>query len=1152
MFMKRGLGLLMSAGLLMVGVGSYGRQLPSKDSIPAQANPDSTVHPAASQTTTRPIDTVPRQTPPTASQPSKDSATTPTNAPTTTTATDTTGKDTTQYVLGLVTTRSGKILAGATIKATTGETVSAGNSGSFKLAYKPNMQFSVSSVGYNDTTVTVSNPAAFLKIILFSDKDQHNLSDVKVTALGISKNGNSVGYSVQEIKGAAVQTAKETNFVNSMQGKLAGVQISGNTGSMGGSSKITIRGNKSITGNNNALFVVDGVFMGNSNPVPSYNQEIGGGGFDYGSPIQDINPDDIDQISVLKGAAATALYGSRGANGVVLITTKKGTSGKLGITYSMNAQMDKVYVLPNYQNTYGGGAATSDYREGVFDTLWQKEHPEQFKNAPTYSDPVKGGYDLMPQYAVDESWGPKLDGQVIRPYYSFDEGKNNPYFGMTAPWSAQPNNVRDFFKTGITLTNSVSIGGSNEDGAFRLSYSNMDQHYIMPGSKQVRNNIDFNGSYKLVPNLTAIVSANYSVNDVKGRIGTGFSGLNPMELFSMYSQRQLEVDKLKYYQFPDGSQVSWNRKAFDDPTPASATSPYWNAYNNYETDTRKRLFGQAGLEYKPVDWLNLSAKVFMDHYNTLEQERTSQDLLSGQTGGYSRTTLEHEELNYQFMATAKKNLSSRIGINATVGGNVMTQMDAVNTGSFAGLIVPGLYTLANATGRVTYFDYLYKKRINSLFADVILSLDDNQYLELTGRNDWSSALANGNNSYFYPSASYSMVFSNWLKWNWLSYGKFRASVAQIGSDTDPYRTSLAYAAPVAFGGGSYVLKDPNLYNAALKPERSTEYEAGLELKFLKNRIGLDLTVYSRSTQDLIIPLSVSNATGYSTFYANAGKSRNRGLEVQLSGRPIQTSDFSWDATINFSTNKSKLLSLDIPNNPDIDRYVVGTERRRNSVSTTAIVGEPLFVLTGTDYTYLNGKKVIDSSGHYVPSAPGQILGNTEPDFIGGFSNTFTYKNISLSALIDFQKGGSFFSYTNMYGLSSGLLEETVENNVRDNGVDVSGVLPTGEDFNKHLNAADYFKNNFGTNINAANVYDASFIYLREVTLGYQLPSKWADAIHASNARISLYGRNLWLIHSNAPNVDPSNIINSTSNITGMEGGALPSVRSYGINLNIGF
>ncbi|HTN35487.1 MAG TPA: TonB-dependent receptor, partial [Arachidicoccus sp.] len=782
-----------------------------------------------------------------------------------------------------------------------------------------------------------------------------------------------------------------------------------------------------------------------------------------------------------------------------------------------------------------------------------KDHPEQFKNKPTYTDPERGGYDLMPQYAVDESWGPKLEGQTIRPYYSFDKDKNNPYFGVTAPWSAQPDNVRNFFKTGITLTNSVSVGGGNEDGAFRLSYSNMTQNYIMPGSKQVRNNIGFNGSHALLPNLRAIVSANYSVNDVKGRIGTGFSGLNPMELFSMYSQRQLDVNMLKYYMFPDGSQVSWNRKAFDDPTPASATSPYWNAYNAYETDTRKRLYGQAGLEYKPVDWLNLTAKVFMDEFSTLQEERSPQDLLSGQTGGYARTDIDHQEFNYQFMANAKKDLNSWLSLNATVGGNIMTQEDGVNIGSFTGLIVPGLYNLTNSSGRVTYSNYLFRKRINSLFADLLVNFADNQYLELTGRNDWASTLAAGNNSYFYPSASYSMIFSNWLtKWKWLSYGKFRASVAQIGSDTDPYRTSLAYGAPVAFGGGSYIQKDPNLFNPALKPERSTEYETGVELKFLNNRIGLDLTAYSRTTQDLIIPLSISSATGYNTFYANAGKSRNQGIEVQLSGRPIQTKNFTWEATLNFSTNKSELLSLDIPNNPDIQGYIVGTERRRHSVSTEAIVGQPLFVLTGTDYTYMNGQKVIDSSGHYVPSEPGQIIGNTEPDFIGGFSNRFTYKNVSLSALVDFQKGGNFFSYTNMYGLSSGLVQETVDNNIRETGIDVTGVLPSGEPYTKHLNAADYFKNNFGTNINAANVYDASNIYLREVTLGYQLPDKWASAIRASHATISLYGRNLWLMYSKAPNVDPSNLINSTGNITGMEGGALPSVRSYGVNLNIGF
>lgn len=1167
MFKKKGLCLLLCCYALGVLQPSMAQVDPAKDST-AKDSTTAMPKPPATDTSSK-ANKATVASPPNA-LPANDTTTKPAQSPAgikdTTTAAqpdttlpavssaDTTAGDSTKYVLGMVSTRSGKSLEGATIKGSNGITVPANASGGFKIPYQPNLQLTVSSVGFHDTTVNVTSAGEYVKIVLSGDHEQHELTEVKVTALGISKNGNSVGYSVQEIKGAAVQTAKETNFVNAMQGKLAGVQINGNTGSMGGSSKITIRGNKSITGNNNALFVVDGVFMGNSNPVPSYNQAIGGGGFDYGSPIQDINPDDIDQISVLKGAAATALYGSRGSNGVVLITTKKGNTGnKLGVSYSMNAQMDQVYVLPNYQNMYGGGAATSDYSSGVFDTLWHDEHPEQFKGAPTYNDPTRGGYDLMPQYAVDESWGPKLEGQTIRPYYSFDKDKNNPYFGVTAPWSAHPDNVRNFFKTGVTLTNSVSVGGGNEDGAFRLSYSNMNQHYIMPGSKQVRNNLGFNGSYNLVPNLTAIVSANYSVNDVQGRIGTGFSGLNPMELFSMYSQRQLDVEKLKYYQFPDGSQVSWNRKSFDDPTPASATSPYWNAYKAYETDTRTRLYGQAGLEYRPLDWLNLSAKVFMDQFSTLQEERTPQDLLSGQTGGYGRTDIDHQELNYQFMATAKRDLSSRFGINATIGGNILTQEDGVNTGRFTGLIVPGLYSLSNSSGRVTYNNYLFKKRVNSLFADVILSFDESQYLELTGRNDWSSALAQGNNSYFYPSASYSMIFSNWLtNWKWLSYGKFRASVAQIGSDTDPYRTQLAYGAPVPFSGGSYVLKDPALYNAALRPERSTEYETGVELKFLNNRIGLDLTAYSRTTKDLIIPLTVSSATGYNTFYANAGKSKSQGIEVQLSGRPIQTKNFSWDATINFSTNKSELLSLDIPNNPDIQGYIVGTERRRNSVSTEAIVGQPLFVLTGTDYTYMNGKKVIDSSGHYVPSEPGQILGNTEPDFIGGFSNTFTYKNISLSALVDFQKGGSFFSYTNMYGLASGLLQETVADGVRDNGVVVSGVLPSGEDYEKTLQAADHFKNNYGMNINASNVYDASYIYLREVTVGYQLPESWAAAIHSSHATISLYGRNLWLIHSNAPNVDPSNILNSPGNITGLEGGALPSVRSYGINLNVGF
>ena len=508
-------------------------------------------------------------------------------------------------------------------------------------------------------------------------------------------------------------------------------------------------------------------------------------------------------------------------------------------------------------------------------------------------------------------------------------------------------------------------------------------------------------------------------------------------------------------------------------------------------------------------------------------------------------------MNYQLLANARRNLSKKIDLNITAGGNIMQQTDESNSATANGLISAGLYTLSNSASRITPIQGLYKKQINSLFADATFGYNNTIFLDITGRNDWASTLPQGHNSYFYPSASLSAIFSDWLKWKWLSFGKLRASIAQIGSDTDPYRTYQAYAVSTLFGSLPMASKDAALANPNLKPEISRELEAGVELKFLNNRVGIDATFYTRDTRDLIVPLSVSPASGYTTFYANVGKSRNKGVELTLTGTPIQVKNFAWDIAVNFSANRSKLLAMDIPNNPTLNTYVLGTERRRNSVSVAAIVGQPLYVLTGTDYTYMNGQKVIDSSGHYVPSKT-KIIGNTQPDYIGGITNTFTYKDFSLSALIDFQHGGDFFSYTNMYGLSSGLLYETAANNVRENGVDVSGVSTNGQPYTKHISAADYYKNDFGITVNKANVYDASYVYLREVKFGYKLPQKVAKLIKASSATFSLYGRNLWLMHSNAPNVDPSNILNSDSNIIGLEGGALPSLRSFGLNLNVIF
>ncbi|MCD2425634.1 SusC/RagA family TonB-linked outer membrane protein [Niabella pedocola] len=1056
----------------------------------------------------------------------------------------------TVLIKGRVTNSNGQPLANASITYPNGKMYTAGADGTFAIPFQQGAKVVFSNVGTPNLEVTLTNPNKPLSVRLGGKKSSEELEQVTVTAMGISKKSRSVGYAISEVKGSEIQTAKEVNFVNNLAGRVPGVNITTNSGSMGGSSKVTIRGPKSILGDNNALFVVDGIPFSNLN-TNSYGQQIGGGGFDYGSPVQDINPDDIDQISVLKGAAATALYGSRGQNGVILVTTKKTNGGgkKIGINYSLNVQSDKVYVLPSYQNKYGGGS------KPTFDTLFYNKNPEQFLNstAPTYRDPISGGYDLLPEFAVDESWGPALDGRLVRHYWSFDPNKNNPYFGQAAPWAPQPSNIKDFFQTGLTVTNSVSAGGNSDKGSIRIGLADTRQRFVLPNSQLSRTNVGINGTYKITGQLTASAGMRYSYTKAKGRPGTGFTGQNVMNLFSEYGQRQWDMSRMKNYKYADGTQISWNRKTFDDPTPNFANNPYWTRYMEYQNDDRSRLFGSVGLEYKPLDWLSFNAQAFMDSYNTLQEERTAKDYF---LGSYARNTIDFREMNYMLTANIKKDIGQRFNIGATIGGNIMKQNVHLFTGATpagAGLITPGVYTLVNISAPPTITEARPRKQINSLFGTATIGYNNNIFLELSGRNDWSSTLPAANRSYFYPSASTSIVFSDWLKnAKWLSFGKVRAGIAQVGSDTDPYNIYLTYGLPQLFNGTPYVSVDDLKRNPSLLPEKTTEKEAGIELKLFNNRVGIDFTYYDRVTKNQIIPVNVSPADGYTQYLLNAGSVSNKGIELRLDGTPVQSEHFKWNIGFNFSKNKNKILDLAQNGNEVIDRINIGTERRLNQVSVVAVKGQPLGTLYGFDYTYLNGQKVLDESGHYIKTATVVPLGSVYPDYVGGITNNLTYKNISLGALVDYSKGGKFFSYTNMYGLASGLLEETADGNIRETGVDVSGVLADGTPFTKTIPAMDHFKNNFGKNINAANIYDASYVYLREVTLGYQLPPTWADKISASNIRLSLYGRNLWLIKSNAPNVDPSNIANGTGNIQGLEGGALPSIRSFGLNLNIGF
>ncbi|WP_346238664.1 SusC/RagA family TonB-linked outer membrane protein [Niabella insulamsoli] len=1069
----------------------------------------------------------------------------------------TTATGDTVLIKGKVTDNAGQPVASASIEYPNGDLYTASADGSFSIPFIQNAKIRFSSVGVTPAEVVLTEANSALNVQL-QKSSAEQLEEVTVTALGISKKSRSVGYAVSEVKGSDIQTAKEVNFVNSLSGRVAGVQISTNSGSMGGSTKVNIRGTKSIQGDNNALFIVDGIPFSNLN-TNSYSQQIGGGGFDYGNPVQDINPDDIDQISVLKGAAATALYGSRGQNGVVLITTKKSAgSKKFGVSYSLNLQRDEVYILPDYQNSYGGGS------DGKFDTLWYNDNPDYFlsQNAATYNDPGRGPYDLMPEFSVDESWGPKLDGSLVRHYWSFDKAKGNPDFGMTAPWSPQPDNVRNFFQPGFTITNSISMGGSNDRGSFRIAFADTRQRFVLPNSKLSRTNAGINGTYKITDDLVASAGVRYAYTEAKGRPGTGFTGQNMMMLFGEYGQRQWDMERMKNYKRPDGSQITWNRRSFSNDTMAFSNNPYWTRYEEYQTDKRSRVFGSLGLDYTATDWLSFSTKVFMDTYQTLQEERSAKDYLPG---AYVRNTIDFTEMNYLGTANIKKDFGERFNVNVTLGGNIMRQDARLMNGSTTtGLGSAGVYTLANSLGPVLITELNPRKQINSLFGTATIGYTNSIFLELSGRNDWSSSLLqNGKpRPYFYPSASTSIIFSDWIKnASWLTFGKIRAGIAQVGNDTDPYNLFTVYQAPTQFAGQSMTGIDPTRRNPDLLPEMSTEKEGGIELKMFDNRFGVDFTYYDRITKNQIISIPVSPTTGYTNSIINLGKISNKGIELRVEGTPLRTkSGFTWNIAVNLSKNKNKVLDLAQNGQEITDRIVIGQERRLSPpVALVAVKGQPLGTLYGFDYAYDNeGRKIIDSSGTYQLTSTTVPLGSVYPDLVGGVSNSFSYKNISLRTLVDFSRGGKFFSYTNMYGKYSGLLAETADGGIRENGVPVSGVLEQEDGsyipYSVNVPAKAYYQSNFGrnNNIHSANVYDASYIYLREVTLGYQLPQSWSEKINSDNITLSLYGRNLWLIQSNAPHVDPSNITNGSGNIQGLEGGALPSVRSYGLNLNIAF
>lgn len=1036
------------------------------------------------------------------------------------------------------------------VKGTSKGTTSVAD-GSYRISVGNGTTLIFSSVGFTSQTVAVGSQSV---IDVKLAPSTSTLSEVVVTALGVSRDKKSLGYATQEVKGDQVSTAKESNFINSLSGKVSGVEIKRNN-NMGASTNIVVRGFKSLTGNNQALFVVDGVPIDNSNTTSSSTAQ-GGGGYDYGNAASDINPDDIESINVLKGAAATALYGSRAANGVVMVTTKKGKKNQgLGVNVSMGYTVGSIdkSTFPKYQSSYGGGYGN-----------YYEDPSHKFLYRDINGDGVD---DLVVPMSEDASWGAKFDpNKQVYDWRSFDP--SSPQYGKTSAWQAAANSPAKFFNDAKTFNGTISLDGGSENGSYRVSYTRFDQTGILPNSSIQKNNFSFAGSHDFSKKFTITTNINFARQDAKGRYSNGYSD-NIMSSFRQWYQTNVDILDLKSAFERTGQNITWNWTDPSEIKPIFWDNPYWQRANNYETDWRNRVFGNVTATYKITNDFDVLGRISMDTYTEQQEERIAVGSINNNgTAKYSRYDRTFREMNYDFFANYHKDLSENFNLKGMVGGNIRkTEVSTMYATTVGGLVVPGIYSLANsasaASAPTENVSAIYQEGI---FANASLGYNNELFLDLTARRDVSSSLPVSNNTYFYPSASLSYIFSNKLGESWpaLSFGKVRVNYAEVGNTAPALSLLNTYVKPTnlngdtrdAFGGQTLFVTGSVLNNPNLKPERTKSAEIGLEMKFLKNRVGFDITAYRTLSIDQIMPVSISKATGYDKKYVNAGTIENKGIELSAFAIPVQTGDFSWKLNANFTMNRNKVVELydGVPNLP------LGSFQ--GGVTLNASIGEPYGVLKGTNFVYLNGQKVVNASGYYAQSDATSVIGNITPDWKMGITNSFNYKALSFSFLIDIQKGGSVFSLDQYYGRATGLYAETVFLNDKgvsirekiDNGGGyiVPGVLADGTANTKRVSAENYGLLGYVRNPAAAFVYDASYVKLREVTVSYKLPANlFGGSNFIKGATLSAVGRNLWIIHKNLPYADPEDGLTS-GNLSGFQSGVYPSVREIGASLKFSF
>lgn len=1018
-------------------------------------------------------------------------------------------------------------------------------------------------------------------IDLAMEPDVLNLEGVVVTALGISREKKSLGYATQEVDGSEINKVKSDNFIKNMSGKVAGVQVK-NTGNLGGSSNVIIRGSSSITGNNQALIVVDGVPI-NNDINNTRDQVRGRHGYDFGNAAADINPNDIESMNILKGAAATALYGSRAANGVIIISTKKGqriTSQKkmYGVNISSNVTtgfIDKT-TFPTYQQEYGGGYGPY-YGDAPYTGLER------------YDINGDGVDDLVVPTYEDASFGQKFDPGLM--VYQYDAMyPESPNYLKPTPWvPAGDDGPISFFQTPWSFTNSVDVTGGGDQTAFRLSYTNQDQTGIMPNSHFVKNTILFNGSYNITDNFSLSAQVNYINNDGKGRNATGYSD-NILSSFRQWTQMNVNYQQQKELYEATENNVTWNPVgAYVDENgmvqfdlaPAYWDNPYWARYQNFTTDNRDRIIGFVQADWEITDYFNAMARFSTDTYSELQEERKAIGSASGEfgvgttagrndvTSGYSKLEKSFREDNLDLMLRYHKDLSEDFNLSALIGTNIRrSELDQVFASTDGGLVVPGLYSLSNSKNLLLPpQERLERVGVNGYYLNASLGYQNFLFLDGSVRLDHSSTLPEDDDMYIYPGVSASFLFSNILDVDWIQFGKFRAGYAQVGNDAPWGAIKDTYDNNPVFGGTS-LFSLPNIKNnEALKPELSTSIETGIEMYFLQKRVGFDLALYKENTVDQIIPVAVSFATGYSQKYVNAGEVENKGIELMLFGAPVVTDNFRWDIVLNWARNVNEVISLQ----EGVENIQLAS--LQGGVTINARVGEPYGTIQGTDYIVdeATGQRVVDAQGYYQRSATSdKVLGNINPDWTGGINNKFSYRNWDFSFLIDVQRGGSVFSLDMYYGLGTGLYEETVYTNDLGNpvrspieeggglileGVKQVGTTENGEPIYEQndirVAGDDYRVFGWSRNPNAAFVYDATYVKLREAVITYRLPGSAIDNTFLHGVSFSLVGSNLWIIHKDLPHADPE-ASQGGGNVQGWQSGVMPTTRNVGFTVNLQF